>query len=418
MYIVALDIGSYKIKAFLAEIDKNGKPFLIDVLEEYSRGVRKGEIIDINEASIPLRKIFEKIKAKDKIAIKNIFVNVGGANIKCQNSRGIIAVSRADNEISQDDIDRVVKASQAIKLLPNRMIIHNITREYIIDGINDIREPLGMSGTRLEVNSLVIDAFSSNVKSILNLIESLGGGVSGLVYNPLAASRSILTKGSKDLGVALIDIGAGTTAVSVYDESKLVHAMSFPVGSSNITNDLAIGLKCSVALAEVIKIFFGRAIYAEVSAKDKITLKEIHEKSGFETSMLDKNFKSSISVRFVSEIIESRLEEIFEFINRELKMLGKYGQLPAGAMLCGGGAKMPGIIDLAKKELKISSDIGLPETKELEIYHQDFENSINEPEFATLMGLLYCGMDQRAKETSWPIGENISLKKVLKYFMP
>ncbi|MEK7635542.1 MAG: cell division protein FtsA [Patescibacteria group bacterium] len=418
MFITALDIGSYKIKAFLAEIDKNRKPFLIDVLEEYSSGVRKGEIVDVNEILVPMGKIFEKIKAKDKAAIKNIFVNVGGANIKCQNSRGIIAVSRADNEISQDDIDRVVKASQAIKLLPNRMIIHNITREYIIDGINDVREPLGMSGTRLEVNSLVIDVFSLNVKNILNSIESLGGGVGGLVYNPLAASRSILTKSNKDLGVVLIDIGAGTTSMSVYEEGKLVYAMSFPIGSSNITNDLAVGLKCSVALAEIVKIFFGRAISSEVPAKGKITLQEILEKSGFEANALDKNFKSSISAYFVAEIIESRLEEIFEFINRELKIIGKHGQLPAGAILCGGGAKIPGIIDLAKKELKISSDIGLPETKELEIYHRDFENYINEPEFATVTGLLYCGMDQCAKESGWLIKENLSFKKVLKYFMP
>lgn len=418
MFITALDIGSYKIKAFLAEINKNGKPFLIDVFQEYSVGIRKGEIVDTGEVSTTLERIFVKIKNKDKTAIKNIFVNVGGTNIKCQNSRGIIAVSRADNEISQDDIDRVVKASQAIKLLPNRMIIHNITKEYIIDGINDVREPLGMSGTRLEVNSLVIDAFSSNVKNILNSIESLGGSVSGLVYNPLAASRSILTKGSKDLGVVLIDIGAGTTSVSVYEEGKLIHAFSFPIGSSNITNDLAVGLKCSVALAEVIKIFFGRAIASEVPIKEKITLQEIFEKSGFEANALDKNFKSSIPARFVVEVIESRMEEIFEFVNRELKMIGKHGQLPGGAILCGGGAKMPGIIDLAKKELKISSDIGLPETKELEINHRDFENFINEPEFATVTGLLYYGIDQCAKENSWPIGENLSFKKILKYFMP
>lgn len=418
MFITALDIGSYKIKAFLAEINKNGKPFLIDVFQEYSSGIRKGEIVDNSEVSTILERIFVKIKNKDKTAIKNIFVNVGGINIKCQNSRGIIAVSRADNEISQDDIDRVVKASQAIKLLPNRMIIHNITKEYIIDGINDVREPLGMSGTRLEVNSLVIDAFSSNVKNILNSIESLGGSVSGLVYNPLAASRSILTKGSKDLGVALIDIGAGTTSISVYEEGKLIHAFSFPIGSSNITNDLAVGLKCSVTLAEVIKIFFGRAIASEVPIKEKITLQEIFEKSGLEVSALDKNFKSSIPARFVVEVIESRIEEIFEFVNRELKMIGKHGQLPGGAILCGGGAKMPGIIDLAKKELKISSDIGLPETKELEINHQDFENFINEPEFATVTGLLYYGIDQCTKENSWLIGENLSFKKILKYFMP
>lgn len=419
MYLTALDIGSYKIKALLTEISKDGKPSLIDVLEEYSQGVRKGEIVDINEASVPLGRIFEKIKAKQKAALKNIFVNVGGANIKCQNSRGIVAVSRADNEISQDDIDRVIKASQAIKLSPNRMILHNITREYIIDGISDVREPLGMSGTRLEVDSLVIDAFSFNVKNILNLIESLGGSVSGLVYNPLAASRSILTKGSKDLGVVLIDIGAGTTSLSVYEEGKLIHAVSFPVGSSNITNDLAIGLKCSVALAEIIKILFGKVNPGEVLTKEKITAEEVFKKSGFEISSLDKNFKSNISARFVAEVIESRLEEIFEFVNGELKIIDKRGQLPAGAILCGGGAKMPGIVDLAKKELKISSDIGLPETKKLEIDNRDFENTINnEPEFATVSGLLYYGMDQYLKEGNWPIGEDFSLKKILKYFLP
>lgn len=418
MFITALDIGSYKIKAFLAEINKSGKPSLIDVLEEYSSGVRKGEITDVNEILLPLGKIFEKIKAENRSAIKNIFVNVGGANIKCQSSRGIIAVSRADNEISQDDIDRVIKASQAIKLSPNRMIIHNITKSYIVDGVNDVREPLGMSGTRLEVDSLVIDAFSLNVKNIINSIESLGGSVSGLVYNPLAASRSVLTKGSKDLGVALINIGAGTTSLSVYEEGKLIHAVSFPIGSSNITNDLAIALKCSVALAEVIKIFFGRASSGGVPAKEKITFQEILEKSGFEVSVLDRNFKSAISAHFVAEVIESRLEEIFEFVQGELKMIGKHGQLPGGAVLCGGGAKMPGVIDLAKRELKISIDIGLPELKELEISNRDFENVINEPEFATAAGLLYCGLDQLAKEGNWLRGESFSFKKILKYFLP
>ncbi len=272
MYITALDLGSSQIRAIVAEVKKEGQLAIFGVFKIFSAGIRKGEIVDMEETTEALRKTFLKIKEIDKAAIKNIFVNVGGVGVKCQTSRGIVAVSRADNEISQDDIDRVIKASQAIKLLPNRMIIHTLAKEFVIDGISDIREPLAMTGTRLEVNSLIIDASSPNVKNIINCVESLGGKIGGLIYNPLSGGRSVLTKAQKDLGAVLIDIGSGTTSMSVYEEGKLLHAAAFPVGSGNITNDLAIGLKCSVKAAELIKILFGTALSRDVSSKEKISL--------------------------------------------------------------------------------------------------------------------------------------------------
>ncbi len=419
MYITSLDIGTSQIKALVAEAEKNGKLSLIAAFKSASSGIRKGEIIDINETINSLKNIFEKLSALNKSALKNIFINVGGANVKTHSSKGIIAVSRADNEISQDDIDRVIKASQAIKLSPNRMIIHTVTREFVIDNVGDVREPLGMFGTRLEVNSAVVDAPSQNYKNITKAIETFDGKIIGLVYNPLAASRSVLTKIQKDLGVILIDIGAGATTMSVYEEGKLLHAAGFPIGAGHITNDLAIGLKCSVKLAEIIKIFFGCALAKEVSNKEKISPDIIEEKIGVEITEFDKNFKNIISRREVAEIIESRLTEIFEFVNNELKLIGKNGRLPAGAILCGGGAKMPGIINLVKEELKLPTEIGFPDTGELEIINSETGQDINDPEFATSLGLLLFGKDQWLKNNEWQMSDKFSfIKKIFKYFTP
>jgi cell division protein FtsA len=419
MYLTSLDIGTSQIKALVAETEKDGKLSLIAALKSPSSGVRKGEISDVNEASHCLKTVFENLFSLNKSTLKNIFINIGGANVKCHSSRGIVAVSRADNEISQDDIDRVIKASQAVKLSPNRMIIHTITKEFIIDGVGDAREPLGMFGTRLEVNSAIVDAPSQNYKNITKLIENLGGKISGMIYNPLAASRSVLTKIKKDLGVVLVDIGGGSTTMSVYEEGKLLHTAGFPVGAGHITNDLAIGLKCSVKLAEAIKMVLGCASAREISGKEKISPRDIEEKIGMEIFELDKNFRTVISRREVAEIIESRLTEIFEFVNNELKMVSKNSRLPAGVVLCGGGAEIPAIVDLAKEELKLPVELGFPNIEEIEVVNPEVGNEINKPEFAVSLGLVLLAKDQWLKNNEWPISDKISfVKKIFRYFTP
>lgn len=432
MFLTALDIGSSQIKALVAEIKKDGKLSLISALKISSAGVRKGEIVNPEDATASLRIVLGKIKLLDKSAVKNIFVNINGSNIKCQSSRGLAAVSRADNEISQDDIERVIKASQTIKLMPNRAIIHTLIKEFIIDGISDIREPLGMVGARLEVNSLIVDAFAPNVKTVINCLESVGGASTGLVYNPLAASRAVLTKNQKDLGAALIDIGSGSTGLSVYAEGKLIHTATIPLGSSNITNDLAIGLRCSLRAAELIKIFFGSAQSKGISLKEKITAPLFKEKTGFEIKELDRNLKSVISRRAIAEIVEMRLAEIFEFVNNELRLIKKAGELPAGIIICGGGSKTPEIIDLAKSEFKLPADTGFSQTDELEFSGDLLQNSteagkeeeavaIDDPEWAVAVGLLMLAADQRQKEDSWRTLDRFSkfpIKKILRYFAP
>jgi len=410
MYLTALDLGSSQIKGLVAEVKKDGQVSLLDVFKLPSAGLRKGEIVSLEEATQSLKTAVDAIKKVDKAAIKNIFINIGGSNVKIQNSRGIVAVSRADSEIYSEDIERVIKASQAINLGPNRMILHTITQEFIVDGIGDIIDPLAMTGNRLEVNSLIIDAFKPTVNNLMKAVEAAGAKIGGIIYSPLAAARAVLTKNQKELGVVLIDIGFGTTGMAVYEENKLLSANVFPVGSSHITNDLAIGLRCPIETAEAIKLSFGSALAKEVSNKEKV---ELHK--------IDESLKSTINRRFVSEIIEIRIAEIFEFINNELKLIGKLGQLPAGAVLTGGGAKIPSILELAKQKLKLPVQMGVPGLTEIESINEDFRVQVEDLEFSVADGLLLFGLDAILKETGWSIskfGKKGWLGKILKHLLP
>lgn len=197
-YITGLDIGSQSIKAAVAEIKKGGKLTLVRLFKMPSKGIRRGTVDDIADATYAVNNAFGEIKKISKSAIKNIFLGVGGADIKVHSSSGSGAVSRADNEITQDDIDRVIQASRAINLSPNRLVLHNITKEFIVDGVGDIRDPLGMIGNKLEIYSLIVDSFSPAIKNLTRCVEVSGGSISGLILGPLADTRSILSKNQKN----------------------------------------------------------------------------------------------------------------------------------------------------------------------------------------------------------------------------
>ncbi len=404
-FITGLDIGTSSVKVVVAE-QKDRHPVIRAAFKEASAGIRKGAIVDLAEASQAVNRALTEVKKISKSALENVYVNIGTPQVKVQASKGIVAVSRADTEIYADDIERAVKASQAVNLGPNRTIIHTVTKEFIVDGIGDIAEPLGLSGSRLEVNSLIIDAFSPHVKSVMRVVELAGGDVAGLVFGPLVASRSALSKSQKDLGVLLIDIGFGTTGISVYEENKLVGVAKFPVGAGNISNDLAIGLKIPVAAAENLKLSYGYAISREVNHKDTVDLKKFFPEA-----------KGMVTRRFIAEIIESRLAEIFDFVNNEVRLLGKHGKLPGGVVIVGGGAKMPGITELAKHELKLSTQIGVALGHEWDIEGSGFSNFLGDPEFVIAVGLVLWGMDGEGwqkKETF----TGFKLKNFIGYFLP
>lgn len=381
-FIVGLDIGTASIKVGVAE-NRKGTPVLRALFKEPSLGLQRGSIFDLTEAAQSIGRVLGEIRKISRGAIKNIYVNIGTPQVKIQGSRGVVAVSRADNEIYKDDVDRVIRASQAVNLTPNRTIIHTVTRDFMIDGVGDILDPMGLSGNRLEVNTLVVDAFTPHVKNLMRVIELTGGEIGGLVFTPLAASRSVLSKVQRDLGTVLVDIGSATTGFSVYEENRVVSLAKFPAGAGNISKDLAVGLKIPVEAAENLKLNYGYASAREVGSREMIDLKKFSpEASG------------SVSKRFVAEIIEARLAEIFEFVNNELKLLGRAGKLPGGVVLVGGGAKLPGMTELARQELKLFSQVGLANQEDWLRDAPDLLEKVEDPEFVNALGLTLWGMDQ------------------------
>ncbi|MFA7581901.1 MAG: cell division protein FtsA, partial [Candidatus Paceibacterota bacterium] len=356
---------------------------LIHGITKPSSGIRRGVVVSIDDAARAIGEVLGEVKSFYRPAIKNIYLNIGGPHAKAQVSKGIVAVARANSEIGNDDIERVTKASEAINIPQNRMILHTITKEFTVDGISDIKDPLGMVGSRLEVASLIIDAFVPSVKNLRKCVEIGGGSISGLIFNPLASARAVLNKNQKELGVVVIDIGFGTTGMAVYEEDKLIHSNVYPVGAGHITNDIAVALKIPVNMAEKIKIAYGYAISKGVPSRDTIDLRK-----------LDVNATGAPSRRFVAEVIESRLQEIFEFVNNDLRILGLSGKLPAGAVIVGGGSKLPGIVDLAKDELKVTAMIGMPTASDFEVQDQSLLEYVESPDYATVLGLVLYSSDQ------------------------
>lgn len=405
-FIVGLDVGSHSVKAAVAEVKKDGKLSLLKVIKLPSGGIRKGSVYDIAEATRSLNQIIGEIKKVAKGAIKNIYLGVGSPDIKVQSSRGIVAVSRADFEIHHDDVDRVVEASQAINLPLNRMILHSITQEFVVDGVGGIRDPLGMVGNRLEVSSLIVDAFAPTVKNATKCIEIVGGRVAGVIFSPIAAGRAVLSKSQKELGVVAIDIGFGKTGISVYEENKLVHAAVFPIGSGNLTNDLAIGMKTNIAIAEMVKFSFGIALAKEVPPRESIDLRKIDPAS-----------RGTIARRFIAEIMEVRLAEIMEFVDNELKRINKSRKLPAGAVLVGGGAKTPAIVELVKQELHLPAQVSVPDVSGLDLVGNELRSQIEDPEYAAAIGLILMAGDQ-INEGCESVKEGGFFKTVLRYFIP
>jgi cell division protein FtsA len=339
-----------------------------------SSGIRKGVIVDIDEAVSSITSALEKVERMTGVALTSSNVAVGGNHIACLESRGVIAVSRADGEITENDIVRVVDASQAISIPPNREIIHVIPKAFTLDGQTGIKDPLGMTGIRLEVDTLLVHGSLPFLKNLSKAIMQTGLSVDQLVLAPLAASHSVLSKRQKELGVVLVDMGAGTTSLAVFEENNLLHTAVIPVGGMHITNDIAIGLRCTIDTAERVKLQFGHS-----------DPKSIDKHAEVDLATLDPEEHEKVSQGHVAEIIEARLEEIFEYVERELKLISRDGKLPAGVVLTGGGSKIPGLAEFVKKQLRLPTQVGAVVNIETII------DQVTDPSFATAAGLALWG---------------------------
>jgi len=379
--IVGLDVGTSKVRVVIASLKgkEEAKPRIIGVGESNSLGMRKGVVVDIEEMTKTIKRAVDQAERSSGTSVEKAYVSVGGSHIKAKTSKGIAAVSRADEEVSEEDVLRAVNSASAVSLDPNQEVIHVIPREFNIDGQQGIQDPRGMTGVRLEVDTLIIEGLTPYIKNLRKCFASAGIEIEGLVLNVVAASEAVLTRKDKELGVMVLDLGGGTVGMTVYEERKLLHVHILPIGSSHITNDLAIGLRTSVETAEKAKLAYGSCLTEEISKKETIDLSKIDEK---EEGMANR--------KEISRIIEARIDEIFSLVNRELKKIDRERLLPAGAVLVGGGSKIPGIIELAKERLKLPVQLGYPQGID------GLVDKVDDPAFATVIGLIFWAMEMRS----------------------
>lgn len=401
-YTVGLDIGTQNIRVVQAKWDESSEaPSIIGAVAVPSFGIRKGVIVDIEEAVSSISNVLEKLERMTGVPVTAASVSVGGNHIQSVESKGVIAVSRADGEITENDIVRVVDASQAISIPPNREVIHVIPRQFTLDGQTGIKDPLGMSGIRLEVDTTIIHAGLPFIKNLNRAVTQAGLDITELVLAPLACAESTLNKRQKELGVILIDMGAGTTSIGVFEENNLLHTAILPIGGMHITNDIAIGLRCSIDTAEKVKLLYGHSNPKEVTKGQEIDLSAIDDQEQEKVSRLE-----------VVEIIEARLEEIFEYVTRELKKISRDGKLPAGVVLSGGGSKLPGLAQFAKNELRLPVSLGAVQNINTVI------DQVEDPSFATACGLILWGNKfgggAQSSGLRLPMGKLLENQNVLK----
>ena len=406
--ILGLDVGSTSVKAVIAEPTNDGKLALIKGFTRPSKGVRRGAVVDMDGVVGAIGDIFVDVAEVSKSALKNIYFNVNSADATVRISHGNTAVSRASSEIHGDDVERAIEASVVPRPRSNKMNLHVLNREFIVDGVGDIQDPTGMVGAKLEVVNLIVEAFEPSVRNLEKCIKMAGGAVGGMVFSPLASAKSVLTDNQLELGVVLIDIGGSTTGLAVYEEGKLLHTKVFKVGANYITNDLALALEIPPELAEKIKIAHGYALAKEVTSRENIDLKKF-----------DSDITRSPSKRFVAEVIEARLSEICEVVNDELKSIGKERSLPGGVVVVGGGAKMPGVADLVQRDLRMATQIGAANEALFAPRDAATRELIESPEYTCALGLpLHSDEVKSRSRTMTPIAVPNFLGKIWESFRP
>lgn len=399
-FVTGLDIGTNNIKMLSAQKTDDQKFEIVSQVQVPSVGVRKGIVINVEETAKSIEQAVLEMQELSNHKIKDVFCGVGGSHIFIISGQGRVAVSRADETVSQEDIDRAVLAAGAVSLPPNKEIIHTLPKEFVLDGEGGIKDVLGMKGIRLEAHTLLLGGFTPYIKNLTQTVLASDLGINDLILSPMASSRAILTPRQKELGVALVDIGGATTSLAVFEEGSLIHLNVLPIGSSHITNDIAIGLKIDIDLAEKIKLEYGTAIYQSSGKREMINISEEVEEP------------VSFSKKELAEIIESRLSEIFDLITKDLKSISKNQLLPAGIVLTGGGSKLPKIKDFVKRELKLPIQIG---------QMSEFTEPLEDPAFSVCAGLVLLSQeDYGTEDQSFSSGSGFGskVKKIFEKFVP
>jgi len=370
--IASLDVGSHKIRTIVGVIDEQTNQIqILGMGFSPSEGIRKSMIVDIEEAVRCISSALEDAERMAGEPINQVFLGMGGHHLESTNSKGVIAISHPSGEIMDEDIDRSLEAAQAMAIPNNRRILRIIPKTFSVDEQTGIKYPVGMTGIRLEVDAHIVTGLTPAVKNLEKSVLHSGVDISDIIPNPLASSEAILSKRQKELGVVVVDIGCGSTIGAVYEEGIILHSHVIPIGRKNVTNDVAIGLKTSIETAEKIKIEYGTTNPETIDSKEQIDL-----------SLISKIDLQQVNRKTLCQIMEARYVEIFNMVLKSLEDIGRDGMLPAGVVLTGGGAKVPGLVDMAREKLKLPVQIGIP---------QGFEgltDKVEDTSYSTALGLL------------------------------
>ncbi|OGM08274.1 cell division protein FtsA [Candidatus Woesebacteria bacterium RBG_16_36_11] len=396
--IASIELGSSKICTLIAQVQTDANTFqhmvnIVGVSSVESVGIKKGQIVNIEEA---VEATIASVEAAERMAGYNLdsaYLSLGGASIVSQNSHGVVAVSTPDGEITVNDVDRVIEAASAVSLPSSRELIHVIPREFTVDGENGVKDPVGMSGVRLEVDTHIVTASSSSVKNIKKAINEVGINIEDLVFNGIAASEAVLTSTEKELGCVVVDIGGGTTSITAFSDGAIAYSGVIPIGARNVTNDLAIGLRVSLESAEKIKISLSKDVKKQKEEDDNLDL----SKDGI--SEVKKVSKKTL----IEGIIRPRLNEIFSMVRLELDKVGLTTRIPSGVVVTGGGAETVGIIESAKRTLSLPVRIGIP--KGVGGLIDDIEN----PLYAVPVGLILYGAREEPQESNTSFAKRIKI---------
>lgn len=384
--ICGIDIGSSKIATICAVESKDEDQLrIIGYNLTPAKGVKKGLIVDIDDATLALEESVEKAERMSGHKINRAFVSVGGPHISSFNSHGIVAVANPQGEISEDDIFRVIEAARAISISNTREIIEVLPRDYIVDGQPGIKNPIGMSGIRLEVDTHIITASQTNMKNINRSLNDVGIENLGFIFSGLAAAEAVLTSTEKELGVVVVDIGGGKTDLCIYVEGALAYSGSLPVGARNITNDIAVGLRISLDSAEKVKLFLTTKNGQIKKKSEEINLTPLN---------LPENLNSVSYKTLVDGIMAPRLEEIYKLIFEEIEKSTFGENIPSGLVITGGGAMTVGMVEVGKKVLGLSIRVGVPESV------TGLVDEVLSPPFASTIGLILYGKKNTITEKS------------------
>ena len=362
--VVSLDIGTSEVKVIIGEVKENSLN-IIGVGTAISRGLNKGSIVDIDQTVQSIKSAVEQAERMVGLKIDSVVVGINGSHINLQPCHGVVAVQSENNEISDDDILRVIDGAQVMSIPPEREVIDVIPKQFIVDGLDEITDPRGMIGVRLEMEGTLITCSKTSLHNILKCVEHAGLEVSDICLQPLAAGTVALSSDEKNLGVALIDVGGGTTTVSVFENGHLAATNVIPLGGNNITKDLSIGLRTSTIDAEEIKKSYGHAYYGHAS-----------EEESFKATIIGSNQQETYNQLEISDMIEARVEEIFNLAQQEIIKMG-FEDLRGGFVLTGGTMKMPGTLELAQEIFMGRARIAIPDYM-----------GVREPQFTAGVGIL------------------------------